>query len=155
ELIDQGVHLVDLARGFLGDFSGVSGFAHTYFWRMPVDDNAFMLLKTPSDQAAFLHVSCTEWKNLFSFEIYGTQAKLHAEGLGGDYAIERRTLYRRTPGMGHPDTTTGEYPGGASSGAVEFEEFLEDIRLGPQPAASLADARAALAVVEELYRQSG
>jgi predicted dehydrogenase len=37
ELIDQGVHLIDLARWFLGEFTGVEGFATTYFWRMPVD----------------------------------------------------------------------------------------------------------------------
>jgi hypothetical protein len=43
----------------------------------PVDDNAFLLLKTPRQQAAFLHVSGMEWKNMFSFEIYGRQAKLH------------------------------------------------------------------------------
>ena len=83
ELLDQGVHIIDLARWFLGDFNQVAGFAHTYFWDMPVDDNGFLLLRTPSDQCAFLHASCTEWKNLFSFEIYGRNAKLHIEGLGG------------------------------------------------------------------------
>jgi len=38
---------------------------------------------------------------------------------------------------------------------LEFAEFLEDIRLDRTPAAGLADARAALAVVEEVHRQSG
>ena len=48
ELIDQGVHLVDLAGWFLGDFPTVEGHAATYFWDMPVDDNAFMSLRTAS-----------------------------------------------------------------------------------------------------------
>jgi predicted dehydrogenase len=69
ELIDQGAHLIDLSRWFLGDFSEATGFAHTYFWKMPVEDNAFLMLKTPRHQVAHLHVSCTEWKNLFSLEI--------------------------------------------------------------------------------------
>ncbi len=69
ELIDQGVHIIDLARWFLGDFTDVEGFAHTYFWDMPVDDNAFLLLKTAGKQVAFLHASWTEWKNTFSFEL--------------------------------------------------------------------------------------
>ena len=77
------LHLIDLARWFLGEFTHVTGFAHTYFWDMPVDDNAFLLLRTAREQAAFLHVSCTEWKNLFSLEIYGTTGKLQVEGLGG------------------------------------------------------------------------
>ena len=94
ELVDQGVHMIDLARWMLGDFSSVSGFAHTYFWEMPVDDNAFLLLRTPDRQAALIHVSCTEWKNLFSFEIYGRHGKVHVEGLGGSYGVERARGFR-------------------------------------------------------------
>jgi predicted dehydrogenase len=155
ELIDQGVHLVDLSQWFLGEFAVVDGFAHTYFWQMPVDDNAFLVLRTARKQVAFLHVSCTEWKNLFSFEIYGTRAKLHVEGLGGSYGVERLAFYRMLPEMGPPETSTWEYPRGDQSWALEFAEFLEDIRLEREPAAGLAAARAALAVVEEVYRQSG
>ena len=89
ELIDQGVHLIDLSRWFLGDFVSIEGYSHTYYWDMPVDDNGFMLLKTAKNQTAFLHVSCTEWKNTFSLEIYGRDAKLHIEGLGGSYGVEK------------------------------------------------------------------
>jgi hypothetical protein len=31
----------------------VEGFAHTYFWDMPVDDNAFLMLRTAKEQTAF------------------------------------------------------------------------------------------------------
>jgi len=155
ELIDQGVHLIDLARWFLGDFPSVTGSAHTYFWQMPVDDNAFLLLRTAADRAAFLHVSCTEWKNLFSFEIYGKTAKIQIDGLGGSYGVERITLYKMLPEMGPPETTAWEFPRGDQSWALEFAEFLDDIRLHRTPAAGIADARAALAVVEAVHRQSG
>ncbi len=155
ELLDQGVHLIDLARWLLGDFAQVSGSAHTYFWQMPVDDNAFMLLKTPGEQTAFLHVSCTEWKNLFSFEIYGRKAKLHCQGLGGSYGVERLAYYRMLPQMGPPETTIWEYPRGDDSWQVEFAEFLEDVRLARPPSASLSDARAALTIVESIYAESG
>ena len=155
ELIDQGVHLIDLSRWFLGDFSDVQGLAHTYFWDMPVDDNGFMLLRTAKDQTAFLHVSCTEWKNIFSLEIYGRSAKLHIEGLGGSYGVEKISFYKMLPEMGPPDTTIWEYPRGDNSWALEFAEFLEDIRLKRTPSANLMDARAALAVVEKIVKDSG
>lgn len=155
ELIDQGVHLIDLARWFLGDFVHVDGFAHTYFWQMPVDDNAFLMLRTASDQTAWLHVSCTEWKNLFSLEIYGHSGKLHLEGLGGSYGVERLAHYHMLPEMGPPETTIWEYPGADRSWEIEFAEFLEDIRTGRHPTAGLAAARAALAVVEAIQRRSG
>lgn len=155
ELLDQGVHLIDLARQFLGDFTEVAGCAHTYFWDMPVDDNGFMLLHTARRQTAFLHVSCTEWKNLFSLEVYGRQAKLHIEGLGGSYGVERLTYYQMLPQMGPPETTMWEYPRGDDSWQIEFGEFLEDIRLGRKPAANLNDAYAALSIVEKIYQESG
>lgn len=154
ELIDQGVHLIDLARIFLGDFPIVLGSTHTYFWQMPVDDNAFMLLETARGQAAWLHVSCTEWKNLFSLEIYGRSGKLHVEGLGGSYGVERLSYFKMSPQMGPPETTIWEYPGADQSWLVEFEEFLEDIRLHRTPRAGLADARAALTIVEQLYSRA-
>ena len=155
ELIDQGVHLIDLARAFLGDFIEVSGFAHTYYWDMPVDDNGFLMLKTAKQQVAFLHVSCTEWKNLFSFELYGKQAKLQIDGLGGSYGVEKLTYYKMLPQMGPPETTTWEYPLGDDSWEVEFREFLDDIRLNRRPAAGLDEAMAALTVVERIYKESG
>ena len=89
ELIDQGVHLIDLAGWFLGDFPTVEGHATTSFWDMKVDDNAFLSLRTSTGQTAWLHASCSEWKNLFSLEIYGRDAKLSIDGLGGSYGPER------------------------------------------------------------------
>jgi predicted dehydrogenase len=155
ELIDQGVHMIDLSRWFLGDFKDVEGYAHTYFWDMPVEDNGFLLLKNAKDQVAFLHVSSSEWKNLFSLEIYGRKGKLHIEGLGGSYGIEKLSYYKMLPEMGPPETTVWEYPRGDNSWALEFAEFLEDIRLQRTPSANLNDARAALSIVEKIYKDSG
>jgi predicted dehydrogenase len=154
ELIDQGVHMIDLARCFLGEFEQVSGFAPTYYWDMSVDDNAFMLLRTPDRKSAFMHVSCTEWKNLFCLEIYGKTGKLQIDGLGGSYGVERLTYYRMLPQMGPPETTAWEYPMGDRSWALEFAEFTEDIRLKREPAAGLHDALKALEIVGQIYTQT-
>jgi len=155
ELIDQGPHLIDLARWFLGDFPEVDGFAATYFWDMPVDDNGFLLLKTAEKKVAFLHASCTEWKNTFSFEIYGRDGKIDINGLGGSYGLERLTFYKMLPEMGPPETTSWEYPMADNSWNVEFAEFLEDIRLKRTPSAGLRDAIEALKIIETIYRKSG
>lgn len=155
ELIDQGPHLIDLARWFLGDLVEVDGFAATYFWDMPVDDNGFLLLKTASKQVAFLHASCTEWKNTFSFEIYGREGKLDINGLGGSYGTERLTFYKMLAEMGPPETTSWEFPMADNSWDIEFAEFLEDIRLKRQPSAGIRDAVEALTIIEKIYRISG
>jgi predicted dehydrogenase len=154
ELIDQGVHLIDLSRWFLGEFTQVQGQVMTYFWKMKVDDNAFLNLRTATEQTAWLHVSCTEWKNLFSMEIYGRDAKLDIQGLGGSYGVERITHYKMLPQMGPPETTIWEYPGGDKSWQLELVDFERSIQLGKSCGPSLLDARAVLQVVESIYKGS-
>lgn len=155
ELMDQGVHLIDLAGWFLGSFALIEGHASTLFWDMKVDDNAFMSLRTAGGQTAWLHVSCSEWKNLFSFEIYGRDAKLHIEGLGGSYGVERLYYYKMLPEMGPPDTTIWEYPRGDQSWKLEMLAFEEDIRLSREPIPGLKEALATLEVVSKIYASSG
>jgi predicted dehydrogenase len=153
ELLDQGMHLIDLARWFLGDFVKIEGFTHTYFWNMAVDDNAFLLLRTAADQVAWLHVSWTEWKNTFSFEIYGKTGKLHIEGLGGSYGVERLSFYRMSPEMGPPETTIHEFPGPDRSWTADTGDFFRSIETGSRPCGDGQDALLGLRVVDHLYRQ--
>jgi len=155
ELIDQGVHLIDLASWFLGEFTSVSGHAATYFWDMKVDDNAFLSLRTAAGQTAWLHVSCTEWKNMFSLEIYGRNAKISVDGLGGSYGTERTTHYRMLPQMGPPEMTTWEFPGSDGSWAAETAAFVDDIRQGRPPSPGLQEGIRTLEIVESIYKKSG
>lgn len=154
ELIDQGVHLIDLARWFLGDFEEIDGSTQTYFWDMPVEDNAFLTLKTANKKTAFLHASCTEWKNMFSMEIYGKIGKLAIDGLGGSYGTEKITYYKMLPQMGPPETTVWEYPTPDDSWNVEFAKFTDNILNANKPNPGLEDAIAVLNVVKQIYERN-
>jgi predicted dehydrogenase len=151
ELLDQGVHLIDLARWFLGDFAEIRGHIGTFFWDMPVEDNGFLWLRTAAGQVAWLHASCTEWKNLFSFEVFGRHGKLQVDGLGGSYGVERLAFYKMRPHLGPPETTIWEYPGEDTSWRAEFANLATCIAEGRAPAGTLEDALAALMVVGQVY----
>lgn len=155
ELIDQGSHLIDLSRMFLGDFTSISGHADTYFWDMPVDDNAFMDLQTEIGQTAFLQVSCTEWKNMFSFEIYGKTGKLEINGLGGSYGTERLSFYKMSAEMGPPETFIWEYPMQDDSWSFEFAEFMADIQQNRIVTPGIRDAIENLKIINKIYKNSG
>lgn len=154
EMLDQGVHLIDLSRWFLGDFAEIMGRVATFFWDWPVEDNGFAMLRTAAGQIAWLHASCTEWKNTFSFEIYGRTGKLHIEGLGGSYGVESLSHYQMLPQMGPPPTTIYEYPGEDTSWKTEFEHLKQSIAHSTPVSGSLEDALEALRVVMKLYEQS-
>ena len=151
ELLDQGIHLIDLARWFLGEFTEISGFAPTYYWDMPVDDNGFVMLKNPAGNTAWLHASCTEWKNLFCLEIYGRTGKLQVDGLGGSYGVERLSHYKMLPQMGPPETTIWEYPGEDTSWRDEFAEYIACIQENRPLCGDIEDAYQALRIIDKIY----
>jgi predicted dehydrogenase len=152
ELLDQGLHLIDLSRWFGGEVVRSVGHVASYFWPMAVEDNAFACLHIDGDAVAWLHASWTEWKNLFSFEVFGRSGKLQVDGLGGSYGVERLTYYRMLPELGPPETTSWEFPGDDQSWHHEFAHFVECVEKGSPPSGSLHDAMCNLLVIEELYR---
>jgi predicted dehydrogenase len=155
ELLDQGVHLIDLARWFAGDFADVTGRVDRFFWDMPVEDNGFLCLRRETGQIAWLHASCTEWKNLFCFEVFGRDGKLQVDGLGGSYGVERLTYYRMLPQMGPPEVESWEFPGEDGSWREEMLDLQAAIATGRPPNGTLEDAHAALRAVHAVYQASG
>lgn len=152
ELIDQGSHLIDLSRWFLGELSLAFSATPTYFWNIPVDDNCFLALRSENGQMAWLHASWTEWKNTFSFEIAGRDGKLAIEGLGGSYGVERLTWYRMHPEMGPPETTIWEFPAQDPSWGAEFSDFADAIAKGGRPCGDVLDAVANLEIIAQAYQ---
>ena len=154
ELVEQGIHIIDLANWFFGFFTYIDGFASTQFWDQKLDDNATMILKTIDKKFATLTVSCTEWKNIFCFEIYGKKGKIEINGLGGSYGTERLTYYKVRPEMGPPETVSWEWPFEDRSWELEMQEFLEDIKQNREPEAGLEAARKAWRIINKVYAQS-
>jgi predicted dehydrogenase len=151
ELLDQGMHLIDLSRWFLGDFTDIQGHIANYFWSMPVEDNAFMMLRTADGKTAWLQTSWTEWKNLFSLEIFGRDGKLQIDGLGGSYGPEKLTYYQMLPQLGPPTIESFDFPGPDISWQNEFETFVADIENDREPSPNARDAYEALKVVGAIY----
>src|SRR5258708_428425 len=84
QLMEQGIHVIDLFRWFLGEIQDVTAVAETSYWPIaPLEDNAFVTCRTRAGVPASLHSSLTQWKNIFSFEVYGKEGYLAVEGLGG------------------------------------------------------------------------
>jgi predicted dehydrogenase len=92
---------------------------------------------------------------MFSFEIYGRDAKLSIDGLGGSYGQEKLTYYKMLPQMGPPETTVFEFPQGDESWKLEMLEFIEDIRLNREPSPGLTEGIKTLEIVETIYKKSG
>ena len=188
ELLDQGIHAIDLFRWFLGDFTEAFGFIATYVWRRGktedgkgkmeggtgnpssilhppisnlqspisnlVEDNAFAFFRTAKGQVASLHASCTQWKNLFSFELFGQDGYLIVEGLGSSYGAERLEVGRRKTEGGSPEIEVFEFPGPDLSWQAEWQEFTSAIHEGREPLANGYDGWQAMKMVYAVYESA-
>lgn len=154
ELIDQGTHLIDLSIGFLGEIKLDYAATPNYFWEMPVEDNVFMSLKNNEGKIAFLQASCTEWKNMFSLEIYGKTGKIEITGLGRSYGVETLTFHKMLPEMGPPISETWVFPEPDDSWSIEIGEFIDDIQYGTSKSDNLDSSLEVLQVISEIYSRT-
>ena len=80
-LLDQGIHMLDLFRYFCGEFSEIKSMCTTAFWEIPVEDNAFALLRNDHGIIAMLHSSYTQWKHRFTLDIYLDDGYMTIDGM--------------------------------------------------------------------------
>lgn len=156
ELVDQGLHLLDLCHAVAGPLSLHASLLRSSFWGGAVEDNAALLLASrddPSGPWATLHAGWTEWKNLFSLEIACRSAKLQVEGLAGSYGPQRLTVYRMLPELGPPLVEEIEYPADDVSWRDEWRAFRAET--AARGADTMASALWAWEIVEAAYAREG
>ena len=154
ELLDQGVHVIDLVRWFGGEIEELTGNIETKFWEMEVEDNAYVIAKTQKGVTASFHVSWTNWRNVFSFEVFGTEGYLKISGLGGSYGVESLEVGRRRKEGGRPDIEVIDFPPEDVSWKEEWKEFKSAISENRQPIGNGHDGMKANQVIEAIYKSS-
>lgn len=80
-LIDQGIHMLDLFLMFCGDFEEVQAFCSDLYWHLDIEDNVFAIFRNSKGQVASLHSTMTQWRHLFSFEIFLERGYITINGL--------------------------------------------------------------------------
>jgi predicted dehydrogenase len=147
ELMDQGVHGLDLINWFIPGIRKVAAWMDTCFWKMKVEDNAFVMLYGPGGACASLGVSWTQWKPLFSFEVHGSEGFAEVNGLGGAYGQEVLTYGNK--GDGHTNRVFFQQKD--ESWELEWKHFLDCIRNGREPMSSVRESLAVMKMVEAAY----
>lgn len=152
QFIEQGTHGIDLFRWFLGEIVEAACMTSIgYFTTQTMEDNGMAVFRFAGGATASLHTSLTQWKNLFSFEVFGTDGYVMVEGLGASYGNERLIVGRRDFDGPFKDSVT-EFRGGDESWREEWKEFAGAIQGAREPMGSGVDGlqamRAALAAYE-------
>lgn len=154
-LQEQGIHVVDLIRAFLGEPVKVLADMRCYFWPFRrTEDNCFCLFETATGQIAQLHVSWTQWKNILEIEIFGRDGYLVLEGRDGHYGPQRLTLGKRQATHGKPIEEAFTFEDAESSWVREWREFADIISNGSERASTVLQGLQTQELIEAAYRSS-
>jgi len=155
ELTDQGVHVVDLVHWFAGVPRQALAMLQTAVWPLgDLEDNAFGLFRFATGAVAAFHTSWTQWKNLFSFEVYGRSGAVAVQGLGRSYGVETLTVYKRRPDGGAPEAETRAFEGPDVSWRLEWEDFVRAVQGREGMLGTPGDGVAAMRMLDALYRSA-
>ncbi|KZL16320.1 MULTISPECIES: Gfo/Idh/MocA family oxidoreductase [Pseudovibrio] len=96
-LIDQGIHMLDLFLQVGGDFDEMHAFVSSLYWNIPdIEDNVFAIFRSSETGiCASLHSTMTQWRHLFSFEVFLEKGYMVLNGLktpSGTYGAEQLTI---------------------------------------------------------------
>lgn len=96
-LIDQGIHMLDLFLYMAGEFDDIKATVSNEYWKIDgIEDNVFAIFKNHKKGiSASLHSTMTQWRHLFSFEMFFEGGYVTLNGLktpSGAYGKEVLTL---------------------------------------------------------------
>lgn len=95
--LDQGIHMLDLFLMFCEDFEEVHAYVSNLYWKLDIEDNVFAILRNKSGQVASLHSTMTQWRHIFSLEIFLERGYITINGLktsSNSYGDEAMTIAR-------------------------------------------------------------
>jgi len=91
-LLDQGIHMLDLFIMLGGGFDKVQADVSSHYWNLEIEDNVFAIYKnSKTGLVASLHSTMTQWRHLFSLEVFLEKGYLVLNGLktsSGTYGDE-------------------------------------------------------------------
>jgi predicted dehydrogenase len=153
--LEQGIHIFDLVRHLLGEPAQLLAQTRRFYWDFPVvEDNGFCILETVGGQVAQIHVSWTQWVNLFELELFGSEGYLRLEGRDGHYGPQRLTFGKRKPDHSRPAEELFEFVAPDDSWNREWQEFHAAIEEAREPMGSANDGLRAQQLIEAAYQSA-
>lgn len=159
-LIDQGIHMLDLFLLMGGEFEEVQACVSNLYWKLDVEDNVFAIFRNRQGVVASLHSTMTQWRHLFSFEIFLEHGYIVINGLltnSGTYGEEVMTVAKnRTspPAATWSDEEHIRFDIN-TSWRSEIQHFFDAVQYGRAVTVGTSkDALALMRVVDRIYSTS-
>jgi len=158
-LMDQGIHMLDLFLHFCGEFEEVKAICSDLYWHLDIEDNVFAILRNSKGQVASLHSTMTQWRHLFSFEIFLERGYIVINGLmtpSGTYGKEELSIAenRTSPPQAVWTEERRITFSIDNSFQEEVEEFIQCIDSNsPITSGNSEDALRVMRLIEKIYAE--
>jgi len=161
-LLDQGIHMLDLFIMLGGDFDSVQADVSSRYWNLDIEDNVFAIYKnSKTGVVASLHSTMTQWRHLFSLEVFLEKGYMVLNGLktsSGTYGDEILSIAKNrtiAPAAVWKDEECITFETD-NSWTSEINHFLNAIENDtPVPVGSSADALAVMKLIDQTYKNGG
>lgn len=155
-LLDNGVHILDLFRWFIGDFDECFGNVQTLHMPIDVEDNGMGIFRSKAKKMAFIQSSWTEWSGYMYMEVYGSEGSVIIDNRGEresnlKWTVLSNTIHTTKDGIRHVFDYSAEKP---QSYELELLDFIDHVKRGEQPLASGYDGMKTVAMVQGIYESS-
>lgn len=159
-LIDQGIHMLDLFLYLGSDFDTVKAEISNLYWNLEVEDNAFVILKNSKNgMVANLHSTMSQWRHLFSLEIFMAKGYMVLNGLltstmsYGEEVLSIAKNRSAAPAATWKDEIKTTYLTN-NSWRYEMEHFFNAIEYDqPVKTGNSADALKLMCIIDKIYEQ--
>lgn len=159
-LIDQGIHMLDLFLHLGGDFDIVKAEVSNLYWNLEVEDNAFVILKNSETRTvASLHSTMSQWRHLFSLEVFLEKGYMVLNGLitstmsYGEEILSIAKNRSTAPAATWKDEVKTQYLTN-NSWRYEMEHFINSIDRGtPITIGTSDDALRLMRIIDKIYEQ--
>lgn len=159
-LMDQGIHMLDLFLHLGGDFDQVKAEVSSLYWNLEVEDNAFVILKNAeTGMIASLHSTMTQWRHLFSLEVFMEKGYMVLNGLitstmtYGEEVLSIAKNRSAAPAATWKDEVKTQYIDD-HSWRYEIEHFINACSNGaPIINGSSSDALKLMRIIDKVYEQ--
>jgi len=158
-LIDQGIHMLDLFLHLGGDFNKIKAEVSNLYWNLEVEDNAFVILKnSETGLVASLHSTMSQWRHLFSLEVFMEKGYMVLNGLNtssksyGEEILSVAKNRSAAPAATWKDEIKTQYIDN-HSWRYEMEHFIDSIKNDTRiQIGNSNDAQKLMNIVDEIYK---
>ncbi len=161
-MLDQGIHLLDLFIYLGGEFDEIKSFVSNLYWNISgIEDNVFAIFRnSKSGLCASLHSTMTQWRYLFSLELFLEKGSLILNGLktsSGAYGEEILTIRENSePFIAGMSSKEKKYEFNEDfSWESEISYFIKSINENKEPLiGNCNDALILMKTLEKIYKEN-